>query len=61
MIAEPVGDRLDEAWPLAVTGRGNGVFGRSAHRHDVAAVHLLTGEPGGDGLLRQGFGSGLQP
>ena len=37
MIAEPVGDRLDEAGALAVTGCGNGRFSRGAYRFvDVA-------------------------
>ena len=44
MIAEAVGDRLDEAGAIAVAGCGNGLFGRGAHRHHVAAVDLLAAE-----------------
>lgn len=61
MIAEPVGNGLEEAWALTIAGRGNGLFSRGAHRHHVTPIHLLTGESGGDGLLRQCFRAGLQP
>src|SRR5215831_13362948 len=33
MIAEPVGDRLDEAGAFAAAGGGNGLFSGSTHRH----------------------------
>src|SRR3984893_10961810 len=59
MIAEPVGDRLDEAGALAVTGCGNCLFRRGAHRHHIVAIHLLADKPGCDGLLRKCFGSSL--
>ena len=61
MVAEPVGNRLDEAGAVGVTGGGNGLFSRGAHRHNVIPVDLLTGEsfagevnlaPGGIVVLR---------
>ena len=60
MIAEPVGDCLDEAGTFAVSGCGNGLFSRGAHRHYVTPIYLLADESGGDRFLRQRFGAGLQ-
>src|SRR5439155_15765703 len=60
MVAEPVGNRLDEAGAVGVTGGGNGLFSRGAHRHNVIPVDLLTGEACGDRLLCQRFASRLQ-
>ena len=60
MIAEPVGDRLDEARAFAVAGCGNGLLSRGTHRHRVTPIDLLASEPGGDGLLRQRFAASLQ-
>src|SRR4030081_97277 len=61
MIAEPVGDRLDKAGPLAIAGRFDRVFGRRVHGHDVVAIYLLADETRCDCFLRQRFGCGLEP
>src|SRR6516165_660564 len=60
MIAEPVGDRLDEAGAFAVAGCGNGLFSRHAHRQHIVPIDLLASETGGDGFLRQRFAASLK-
>ena len=61
MIAEPVGDRLDKARPLAIACRFDRVFDRRVHGHDVVAIYLLADEARSDRFLRQRFGCGLKP
>src|SRR5207247_2512087 len=56
MIAEPVGDRLDKAGPLAIAGRFDRLSSRRVHGHDVVAIHLLADETRCDRFLRQRFG-----
>src|ERR1700747_1339950 len=60
VIAESVGDRLDEAGALAIAGCSNGVFCRGAYRQHIAAIDLLACESGGDRLLRQRFATCLK-
>src|SRR5216683_6739996 len=61
MIAEPVGDRLDEAGAAAISSRFERLVGCRVHGHDVVAIDLLTDETRCDRLLRQRFGCGLKP
>ena len=44
MIAEPVGDRFDEAGASAISSRFDRLFGCRVHGHDVVAIHLLSDE-----------------
>src|SRR6266516_3902406 len=60
MVAEPIGDGLDETRPAAGAGSRDRLLGGGPNRKDVVAVHLLARESGGDRLLRQGRGRRLQ-
>src|SRR6516162_10227138 len=60
VIAEPVGDRLDEAGAFAIAGCGHGLFSRHAHRQHIVPIDLLASETGGDGFLRQRFAASLK-
>ena len=53
VVAEPIGQRLDQARPLAGAGGRDRLLGRGAHGDDIVAVHLLAGKARGDGLLGQ--------
>src|SRR6266536_353298 len=60
MVAEPIGDGLDQTWPAARLGSRDRLLGGGPHGNHVVAVHLLALKPGGDRLLGQGRGRGLQ-
>ena len=60
VIAEPVGDGLDEAWPFSRPGGSDCRIGGGAHRDDVVAVDLLAGKTRRDRLLRQRLRRRLQ-
>src|SRR5581483_1302534 len=59
VITQPVRERLDQVWSLAVAGRGNRFLDTIANRDHVVAVHLLAAEAPGNGLLRQRLAGGL--
>ena len=54
MVAHPVSVGLDQSWPLAAPGVGQGLPGRGIDGQDVVPVHLNAGESVGDGLLGDG-------
>src|SRR5712692_217437 len=60
MVAEAVGERLDEVRALAGARVRERRVHCGAHGDHVVAVHLLAGKAGGDRLLRQGLRRGLQ-
>src|SRR5947199_781303 len=60
VVAEPIGDGLDQARTLARARRRDGVGGGGPDRDHVVAVHLLAGETGRDRLLGERRGRGLQ-
>ena len=59
VVAQAIGQRLDQVRPAAGPRLGDGAGHRLAHRDDVVAVDLLTLDAGGDRLLRQRLGGGL--
>src|SRR2546430_10020297 len=60
MVAEPIGDGLDQTRPAAGAGSRNRLLGGGPNRKDVVAVHLLARESGADRLLSPGRGLRLQ-
>src|SRR5437588_2239626 len=59
VVAEPVGQRLDQMRAAAGARFGEGAGHRLANRDDVVAVDLLALDAGRNGLLCQGLGRGL--
>src|SRR6266478_6510754 len=59
VVAQPIGQRLDQRWPAAGLRLDNGTAHRLTHRDDVVAVDLLALDAGGDSLLREGLRGGL--
>src|SRR6266566_5679410 len=59
MVAEPVGDRLDEARALPAASSRNRLLGGGTYGDDVVAVDLLPSKAGSDRLLGQRFGGRL--
>src|SRR5690606_21714091 len=60
VVAEAVGQALDEGRPLALTGPFQRRLYAGIDRQRIVAVHLLAGHAGADGLLRQGRRTALQ-
>ena len=60
VIAETVGQRLDQGRPVSGTRFANGFLYRDPHRNDIIAVHLFAAEPARKRLLGDGLGSGLR-
>src|SRR6266516_1994891 len=60
MVAQPIGQRLDQPRPAARASLRDRLLRRRAHGNDVVAVNLLAGEAGGDRLLRQRLRRRLQ-
>src|SRR5215510_6757801 len=60
VVAETIGQGLDQARPGAGAGLYDRIVRRGAHRDDVVAVHLLAGKARGNCLLRQRLGRCLQ-
>src|SRR6266481_278840 len=53
MVAQPIGQRLDQPRSAARAGLRDRLLRRRAHGDDVVAIDLLADKPGGDRLLRQ--------
>ena len=51
VIAEPIGDGLDEPWPFSRPGRSDRRIDARAHGDDVVAVDLLSGKARRDAAL----------
>ncbi len=51
VVAEPISNGLDEAWPFPRRGSRDCRVGCSAHGDDIVAVGLLSGKTRRDSLL----------
>jgi hypothetical protein len=60
VVAEPIGQRLDQSRSAAGPRLVQGMADRLAHGDHVVAVHLQSLDAGGDRLLGQCFGGGLR-
>src|SRR5262245_33220513 len=60
VVAEPIGEGLDQARPATGTGMRDRLLLRRPHGDHVVAVDLLAGKTRGDRLLRQGLRRRLQ-
>src|SRR6516165_4266778 len=60
VVAQPIGQGLDQARSLAGTGLLDRLIRRRAHRDDIVAVHLLADKAGSNGFLGESLRCRLQ-